>query len=193
MDPASADIYDITAIILSIASGIIAMASLYFSFLKRGQIVVPPVRMYRVDPRTTGDVRFLKITMPLTFMNTGAGQKVVSDLRVHVRAASGSVIFHWREELDTLRIFENRGSDNEVHYPFQPTLNGYESISRVYAFQTGADASSAILSLDKVEGGTALPATIELRGAGQWKPLRSFTLRYRGVIAVEDEYEKLNV
>ena len=172
MENATVDIYDIIAILLSIGSSIVAMASLYFSYLKRGRIIIPPVRMYRLDPRTFNDVRSLKVTMPMTFMNTGAGQRVVADLRINVKTGDGPLYFTWREELESLRVFEPRGTEQLPTHPFQPTLNSYESVSRVYAFMTEPGSSDAVKALDAAEGGVALPATIELRNDGRWKPLR---------------------
>ena len=192
MEGSTLDVYDAISIVLSVGSAFVALISLYFSFLKRGQLVMPPVRMYRLDPRTFDSVRSLKITLPLTFMNTGAVQKVVPDLRISVKTGDGPLLFNWREELETLPIFVPRGQEQLPLYPFQPTLNPYESVAKVYGFETEAESSDAVSALDRVEGGTALQATIEVREGKSWKGLRSFTLRYAGRVAVEDRYDRIN-
>ena len=189
----TADIYDVISIVFSLGGGAVALLSLYFSFLKQGLLTVLPVRMYKVDPWTSNGDRTLKLTIPLTFLNTGAGQKTVPDLRVRVKTPSGNMLLAWVEELDGLPVFQRQTDEASRRYPFQPTLKAYESLSRVYGFQSASASSTTVQALDDVEGGNALPAFVEIRtGPRHWRTLRRFTLHYAGSIAIEDDFERIN-
>ena len=192
MEPGTLDLYDIISITISVGSAVVALISIYYGFLKRGRLVVPPIRMYRIDPHTYSDKRSFKVTLPITFMNTGAVQKVVPDLRISFQAASQRVVMHWQEEVTKLPIFVPRGTEEQPVYPFQPTLSPYESIARIYGFRTSKDDSDIVKSLEAVEGGSSVAARLELRTEEGWTPLQTFTLHYSGSVAIEDRYDRIN-
>ena len=185
--------YSLLSSVVSMAGGTLGTLSLYFTYLNVGAISVMPLKMYKVEPYTAGQTRTFKVTAPMTFINTGAGQKVIADLRIRVVAPEGDIVLDWVEELDQLPIFLRRNQENQPRYPFQPTLNDYESISRIYGFRTKKKYSDAIKALEKSETENHLDAHIELRTAtGDWIKIGGFKLSYSGRIMVQYNYADIN-
>ena len=175
------------------AGGTLGTISLYFTYLNVGAISVMPLKMYKVEPYSMGEVRTFKITMPMTFINSGAGQKVIADLRIRVATPKADIILDWVDELDELPVYSRRNEANTPRYPFQPTLNEYESISKIYGFRTKKKYSNLIKELEKSDDEHQLDSFIELRSVtGDWIEIGSFNLSYAGRIMTQFDYSKIN-
>ena len=184
------EMIEFVSLLLSLGGGAIAVISLYQSSLKRGQLMVLPLRMYRLEPLHFGGVRCLKLTAPMTFINTGAGHKSVADLRIRVPLGNDELIFGWREERDELAIYNQEGPD-VVRYPNQPTVFPYDSVSRIYGFTTTPEQADILEAFGSAEADRT--ATLEARMDSKgWVPIGSFTLHYRGRTDVVDDYETIN-
>ena len=197
-----ADFYDLLSMVFSITGGILGLISLYFSYLNVGTLSVMPIRVFKIVPDSFGDVRRITITIPMTFINNGAGQKVIPDLRIRVETPDGDIILDWSEELDEMPIYSQRDQHTLLKYPFQPTLKGYESISKVYGFRSLDECTPIVRSLErdgdirKMEDKDPtkdVAAYIEARNSsGRWFNLCKFYIHYNGPGQLESDYERIN-
>ncbi|MEO1339285.1 MAG: hypothetical protein AAFV29_26835, partial [Myxococcota bacterium] len=79
---------EVVAIVLSIVSTIVTFVDTYLNQFRRGRVLVPPLRAYRLEPlnfHADGEsYRAVRMTAGLTFVNTGALSRVVDNLRIRL-------------------------------------------------------------------------------------------------------------
>ncbi len=188
---------EVVAIILAVLSTVVTVIDLYWSNFRRGRVVVPPLRVLRLEPlnfHADGEsYRSVRLTTALTFVNTGALSKVVDNLRIRVVMPNGQpVILDWRNECDSIE-----GDTTASRLATQPTLGPYESISKIYSFQTPSKAPVGLRVSELETYGEENPdqrveAVVEMLSDRDWKPLRSFWMTYRGANFIEIDFDRLN-
>ena len=183
---------DIISFILSIFGSAVALLSMYFSKFKVGKLLLLPVRIYRLQGFTSGGSRYLSLTTSLTFVNTGTIFRAINDLRIRIDTPEKkNLILHWLEERDHISSVEER--DEKRNFPAQPTLQAYESVNKVYTFQSHPEDTELVKSLETSDEEERFSAHIELRTTkGQWKNLRDFNIHYFGRRKIEIDFEKIN-
>lgn len=182
---------------LSILSTFIALLSIYLSQLKKGKLVLPPIRGYRLEPLNffEGDksYRGARVFLMLTFMNTGAQPKAIQDLRLKlsVPEKDKEILFSWENECSDLNVKDQR-------FASQPTIGPYSSISRVYSFSSPlkAEEGELVKELEAVcqkTPKTLYAAEIQLRGCGRcWQTLRKIAICPNGATHLEYNFELIN-
>ncbi len=175
----------------------LSVTSLYFSRLRPGRLKVPPLRAYRVEPlnyNSGGEsIRIFRLYVPMTLMNTGTHQRAISDLRVVIPIKGiGMLPLRWEMELPSL------DADPNHHGGFagQPTLQTYESTSRVYTFITpfNPEAGKMVEAIEQQgNNGGFFTASLETRKAtNQWQSLLHFRFDYAGSNRIETDFDKIN-
>lgn len=190
---------DNIAIGLSIFSTIVALVSAYLSQFKKGKILIPPIRAYRIEPLNFNDegesYRAFRLYLTLTFMNTGALPKALSDLRIRVRVPEEKkdVICDWENECPSLSArFE------DMEFAVQPTLGAYESKSCIYTFisKYKVDTGKAVMKIEELgdkDENHGFTALLELRTkSNQWEILQKFTVHHSGRHRQERDFDKIN-
>lgn len=186
---------DFIALMFSAVSVIIALISLYFSKFSSGKIILPSLRAYRAEPfnfhQESDSYRGFRIYLPLSFINTGARQHTINDMRLVINLSNDKLILSWENELMALHHEAREGE-----FATQPTLKGYESIARIYSFVTPYTPEGGKLVSEMEEHRETDPtykATLELRNANQqWETLCDFNLKYVGINRFETNFELIN-
>lgn len=185
------------ALILSIISTVVALVSTYLSQMKKGKIVVPPIRAYRLQPLNfhveSESYRAVSMMMPLTFMNTGARSQAVHDLRVQIPIPEKSqdLVLQWENEYTSL-------SSEDGHYATQPTLGPYASISCVYNFKNASlpEQGKLVSHVEETcekDANKFYRAHVQIRtSANSWCTLRTFAFRHSGRVYWENDFNKIN-
>ena len=189
---------EIVAIVLSIFSTIVAFVDIYLNQFRRGKVVVPPIRAYRLEPLNfhvdNESYRGVQMTLALTFVNTGAISRIVDHLRVRVKVpdAPYDLMLEWQNECEALEQ-----SSHETKFATQPTLGPYESLSKIYSFVSPFKVDDGKI-VSKLEAfgdenpAQGVTATLEMLTEGTWAPLRGFTLRHDGRNVIETDFERIN-
>ncbi len=189
------------AVILSIFSTVVALVSAYLAQFKRGKIVVSPIRAYRVEPLNyqinDENYRSVRLYLMITFMNTGAQNKALNDLRVRISIDNQQqdLVLDWEYECPSLH-----SSTEECHLASQPTLGPYASTCCNYTFvspmeteETGKIVSAIEEACEKDET-KVYRATLEARDPNnRWQPLANFAFRHNGTYNLEHNFSKINI
>jgi len=187
---------NVLAIAIALLSVFLSLASLFFSRLKPGRLKTPPIRAYRVEPlnfHSGGELfRRMRLFLPLTFVNTGAHQTAISDLRVRIQTKGGPVYLGWELELPSLD-----GDPQHVgRFAGQPSLPGYESSSHVYTFLSMAvpEAGRLVKAIEDDNGQSAYEAILEQRkdATKSWSPMQKFRFHYDGRNRFEADFGKIH-
>ncbi len=189
------------AVILSIFSTVVALVSAYIAQFKRGKVVVSPIRAYRVEPVNyqidNENYRAVRLYLMVTFMNTGAQNKAISDLRVRVSVDDQrqDLILDWEHECPSLH-----SSLEECHLASQPALAPYASsccnytfVSNMETLEPGKLVSAIEAACDESET-KAYRATLENRDSkNRWQPLAEFAFRHCGDYRIEHNFSRINI
>ena len=187
----SIEISDNISFLLSIFGSTIAIISLYYSRLKIGRLRGLPIKLYIAEPMNLQGGRAVKLVMPITFSNNGAVTRAVNDLRVRVVVpGEKDLLLDWIYEYKELSITESTGVG---HFPAQPTIKSYESINRIYGFQSDADGCAAVDAMEKHEDAQKYSAYLEYYNRKRkWCVLHKFTFAYNGRHTRELDYANIN-
>lgn len=183
---------EVISLVFSLFGSALAAIAMYFSRFRRGRIRVLPVRLLMLQP-TNSPARGIVLTMPMTFANDGAVTRAINDLRVRMHVGEREVVFEWLEEVEGINRYAG-SSEEKAFVPAQPTLSGYESLSRTYRFRTRAEDAPVISGeVDTPEQPQPYPAVLEFYSDdGHWRPLREFTIPYNGASRWEMDFEQIN-
>jgi len=189
------------AVILSIFSTVVALVSAYVAQFKKGKIVVSPIRAYRVEPLNylidNENYRAVRLYLMITFMNTGAQNKAINDLRVRVAVddQQQDLILDWEYECPSLH-----SSTEECRLASQPALAPYASSCCNYTFVSGMETAESGKLVSAIEETCDLRetkvycATLEARDrSNRWLPLAQFSFHHRGVNNIEYNFAKINI
>ena len=188
-----------SSLFISIFSTIVALISAYISQFKKGRIIVPKVRAYKLDPLNfsveSESYRAVRCYIMLTFMNTGASSQAITDLRMRIPMPekNDTLILQWENEYPSLNA-----DYKEAQFASQATLAPYGSINRVYSFKSKTEAASGkmVMAMEEICGQDAnksYSSFIEARDAGdRWYTLRKIAFRHAGRMMLEDNFEKIN-
>jgi len=190
------------AVILSIFSTVIALLSAYLAQFRRGKIVVAPIRAYRVEPLNyyiddDESYRAVRLYLMITFMNTGAQNKAINDLRVRVSVddQQQELILDWEYECPSLH-----SPTEECKLASQPTLAPYASSCCNYTFVSGMEVVetgklvSAIEETCEKSKTKVYSATLEARTpSNHWQPLVQFAFHHCGIHNLEHNFSKINI
>ncbi len=189
------------AVLLSIFSTIVALVSAYIAQFKKGKVVVSPIRAYRVEPLNyqidNENYRAVRLYLMITFMNTGAQNKAINDLRVRISVDDQreDLLLDWEFECPSLH-----SSVEESCLASQPALGPYASACYNYTFVSGMENPdsgrlvSAIEEACERSDSQAYLATLEARNSrNRWQPLTEFAFRHNGTYNVEHNFAKINV
>lgn len=182
---------------LSIISTVIAMISAYIAQYKKGKLLVPKIRAYRLEPLNfhVGDesYRAVRCYLMSTFINTGARTQALSDLRIRVKGVDKQdLILDWENEFPSLT---SRFADGQ--FANQATLGPYSSINRVYSFVNPyvAEQGKLVMAMEEQckDEKKMYTAYLEIRNENdQWQVLRKFAFRHAGCQWMETSFEKIN-
>ncbi len=184
---------------ISLVSTFIAVISAYIAQYKKGKLVAPKIRAYRMEPLNfhSGEesYRAVRFYLMLTAINTGARTQAITDLRVRVKGVEGKqdLILEWENEFPCLT---SRFADGQ--FANQATLSPYSSINRVYSFTNLFEPAqgklvSAMEAACKSDEKKTYPAYLEMRDVDDaWQVLRKFAFRHHGVQNMETNFEKIN-
>ncbi|MBX2813057.1 MAG: hypothetical protein KTR25_14680 [Myxococcales bacterium] len=186
---------DLPSLVLSILSTVIAVASAYLAQFKKGDLSLPPLRTYRVEPLNyrveKASYRALRLYLIVTLLNTGAITKAVSHMRVRLRSPDGSEgLLFWENEYEELW-------GDEGTYAKQPTLEPYGSRSAIYSFKSVLDVPTGLFVSALEESGKTSPekaysAEIQVLRGKSWKTYRKFLLHYDGSNRQEYDFMRIN-
>ncbi|MEM7246406.1 MAG: hypothetical protein AAF533_13735 [Acidobacteriota bacterium] len=187
------------ALLLSVLSAMVALATAYVSHFQRGRIEVPPIRAVRLDPLRAYDDerqphRIMQVTIVVALVNTGARTRAVEDLRIRVSTpgVAGDLLLDWREEWPSLRA-----EDEGRRFATQPTLGPHASVSHIYSFDSRVDPESVSRLAELEKMGTDHSdrrhvGILELREGESWTPLRRFTFKYDGSRDIQTGVAEIN-
>lgn len=183
---------DIIALVLSILSFMVAFVSLYFSFLNKGKLSIPPLRAYKIEPLNfhleNNSYRAFRMFIPVSFVNTGAKQLTINELRIKITIESDSLILKWENELMALNHNANEGE-----FATQPTIKAYESISRIYTFVSGFTQKEGEMVMQMEKANVVYKATLEQRiGTKDWQGLLTFNVKHDGINHHESNFDFIN-
>ncbi len=189
---------EIVAIVLSIFSTIVAFVDIYLNQFRRGRVVVPPLRAYRLEPLNfhvdNESYRGLRMTTALTFVNTGAVSRIVDHLRVRVKVpgAPRDLLLEWQNECEALEQ-----SSHESKFATQPTLGPYDGLSKIYSFVSPFEVEdgkivSTLEAFGESNPSQGVTAALEMLSEHRWVPLRTFTLRHDGRNIIETDFDRIN-
>lgn len=182
---------DIVSLVLSVFGSTTALVSLYFSCFKVGQLFVLPLRIYILQPLNAQDKRLVQLVTSLTFLNDGAVTRAINDLRIRVQVSGKKdLILDWMHEYNEISLIKDVGAGN---FPIQPTLKAYESMNKIYGFQSTVEGSEAVDVMEKEEEAKSYPAFVEYRTEyGTFEVLRKFNFVYNGRRRWELNYNTIN-
>jgi len=189
------------AVILSIFSTVVALVSAYIAQFKKGKVVVSPIRAYRVEPLNyqidNENYRAVRLYLMITFMNTGAQNKAINDLRVRVFVDDQrqDLILDWEFECPSLH-----SPIEECGLASQPTLMPYASACCNYTFVSSMETVeegklvSAIETACEDSKTKVYHATLEARDpSNRWQPLAEFAFHHCGINNLEHNFSKINI
>ncbi len=188
---------DEIALTLSILSTVIAVVSVYISQLKRGKIVLPSVRGYRLEPLNfyveNEGYRAIRLSLMVTFMNTGAQTVSINDLRVKmpIPEKGKDLFLQWVDECPEL-------ASEQRSFASQPTLGPYGSSSHVYTFVSPfkPEFGQLVKYLEEVcekEPEKLYAAKIQLRCCKNcWSNLAEIYICPNGRNHIERDFNKIN-
>ncbi len=185
------------AILLSIFSTIVALISAYIAQFKRGKVLIPSIRGYRLEPlnffEDGNGYRGVRMYILITLMNTGAQNLAVHDLRIRIPITE--------QNQDLILFWENECSDlngKDAQFAAQPTLPPYGSCSHVYTFVSAfkADAGKLVSAVEEIctqNPNKIYPAQIQLRTSqDKWQTLCQIAFQHSGRNWLERDFSKIN-
>ena len=187
--------FELFALILSVFSTIVAVASAYLARFKNGRVAVPPIRGFRVEPlnfHLEGEAyRSVRLLLTMTLMNTGAIPKAVNNLRVRLRAPNKKDgVLDWENEYEALL------SQDGV-FATQPMLGPYGSKSLIYSFINVRTKEMGTFVKEMEAFGEENPAApyeaeLQILNGDTWQTLRKFSFHYDGSNRIETDFTKIN-
>ena len=185
------EVSDNISFLLSIFGSVVALISLYYSRFKLGRLKALPIKVYAAQPLNSGDHRLVKLVFPVTFINNGAVTRAVNDMRVRIAVpGEKDLILDWRYEYKEVSLLQDIGIG---HFPAQPTIKPYESINRIYGFQSDDEGGPAVAAMEKHEDAQKHAAFLEYYDhKNRWQVLNQFCVIYNGRRKWEMDYDRIN-
>ncbi|WP_372368262.1 hypothetical protein [Candidatus Uabimicrobium sp. HlEnr_7] len=185
------EISDNVSFMLSIFGSIVALVSLYYSRFKIGRLKALPLKMYVAQPLNSKDIRLVKLVLPVTFINNGAVTRAVNDMRIRVVVpGENDLVLDWIYEYKEVSLLQDIGIGN---FPAQPTIKPYESVNRIYGFQSDNKGGSSVAAMEKHEEAQKHLAYLEYYSEKRkWRVLNQFCLIYNGRRKWEMDYDNIN-
>lgn len=186
------DSIDQISFAFSIFGFVVALISLYYSRFKLGNLKALPLKLYAAQPLNFSSGRAVRVVSPVTIVNTGASIRAINDLRMRIIVpGQKDLILDWVYEYKELSLTQDIGVGI---LPAQPTIKSYESMNKIFGFQSNEDATDAIVEIEKHEKAEKYKGFIEYyNDTLKWKILSTFYFEYNGYRKWEMNYKNINV